>query len=140
MDHCDQEFNKVWDMATAATASLRPEIPKQTHKANMNMDEYVVMGTTGHKDSGRKTELQRLSHTTIDSGLGEMDHRFSMCNSQLPSELVAQNPESDTFLDVKHHAKHIMDLPGSPIIDDHPQPIEGDWTLHQILSKYHTSI
>lgn len=69
-----------------------------------------------------------------------MDHRFSTHNSQLASELVALNSESDTFLDVKHHVKHIMDLPGSPIIDDHPQPVEGDWTIHQILSKYHTRL
>ena len=80
------------------------------------MDEYVVMETTGHRDDDEKTKLQRLYYNTIDSVLGEMDHRFSERNSQLARALVALNPESDTFLDGKV-VKHIMDLSRSPIIE-----------------------
>jgi len=110
------------------------------------------MGTTGHRDDDEKTELQRLFYNTIYSVLGEMDHRFSERNSQLVSALVALNPEGDTFVDVKA-VKHIMDPSRSPIIkteyevakqffssQKQSQPIEGDWTVQHILSKYHTHL
>ncbi|KAJ4930565.1 hypothetical protein JOQ06_024874 [Pogonophryne albipinna] len=102
-------------MAMAASATLRPEVPKRRRRANPTMDGYVVEGTTGHGDDD-KTELQRLYYSMIDSVLGEMDQRFSERNSQLAKSLAALNPESDTFLDAKA-VKHIMDLSGSPVIE-----------------------
>lgn len=62
----------MWDMAMAASATPRPEVPKRRRRANPTMDGYVVEGTTGHRDDD-KTELQRLYYSTIDSVLGEMD-------------------------------------------------------------------
>lgn len=44
---CDEEFNKVWD--AAASAPLRPMTPKRRRKAAGNMDDYVFVGTTGHR-------------------------------------------------------------------------------------------
>lgn len=80
------------------------------------MDEYVVEGTTGHRDDDDKTQVQRLYCSTIDSVLGEMDPRFRERNSLLASALVALNPESDTFLDVKA-VKHVLDLSQWPVIE-----------------------
>lgn len=81
-----------------------------------------------------------------------MDHRFYKCNSELARALVALNPESDTFLDVEA-VKHVMDLSRAPIVEmeyevaeqffgsqKQSQPIEGDWTVQHIISKYHTHL
>ena len=71
-------------MATASSASLRPAIPKRRRrrKANTNTDEFVVMGTTGHGDDEgkhRTSETVLVYYNTIDSVLGEKDHRLSEC-------------------------------------------------------------
>ncbi|KAK0151848.1 hypothetical protein N1851_006772 [Merluccius polli] len=61
----------------------------------------VVVATTGRRDDDEKNKLKRLYYSTIDSVLGEMDHRFSYSQKQ-------------------------------------SRPIEGDWTIQHILSKYRT--
>jgi len=57
-----------------------------------------------------------LYYNTIDSVVGELEHRFSERNSQLASALAALNPEADNFLDVKA-VKHILDLSQTIMID-----------------------
>jgi len=138
----------VRSLTKCGTWPWLPALLRDPKCPNPTMDGYVVEGTTGHRDND-KTELQRLYYSTIDSVLGEMDQRFSECNSQLAKSLAALNPESDTFLDAKA-VKHIMDLSGSPVIEaeyevakqffsmqKQSQPIEGDWTIQHILSNYH---
>lgn len=81
------------------------------------MDDYVIVGTTGHGGDDEKTELHRLYYSIVDSVLGEMDHRFSERSStQLACPLVVLNQDSDTFLDLKA-VRHIMNLSQSPIIE-----------------------
>ncbi len=136
----------------AASASQRPTMSKWRRKTNTNMDEYVVVGTAGQRDDDPRNELWRLYYSTTDSVLGEMDYRFSERNSQLASVLVALNPESTTFLDISA-VKHIIDLSWSPVIEmEHKvakqflssqkqsQPMEADWIIQHILSKYHTHL
>ncbi|KAK0137976.1 Zinc finger MYM-type protein 1 [Merluccius polli] len=57
----------------------------------------VAVGYTNNN----KTELPRLYFDTIDAVLGEMDMRFGEHNTELASGLVALDPESEKFLDIK---------------------------------------
>ncbi|KAK0131285.1 hypothetical protein N1851_034018 [Merluccius polli] len=75
-------------------------IAQLVHKANKLLAECVVEETTGGNTMD-KVELSRLYFSVLDRVLVEMERRFSKCNSKLAAALVALDPESDTFLDVK---------------------------------------
>lgn len=93
---CVQQLrcDEVWD--AAASAPLRPTTPKQS---GHQYGSVCLFGN--HRTQGDKTELKKLYYNIIDSEIREMDHRFSELNSELARVVVALNPESDIFLDVK---------------------------------------
>lgn len=45
----------------------------QIFKVNKNMDEYVIVGTTGHRVGDEKTESECQYQRNTDSVLGEID-------------------------------------------------------------------
>lgn len=150
---CEAEFTQLWDTAAAAAdhALTQPLPTKRRRMLNRNLEQYVVEETVGLKDND-KTELRRLYFGTIDAVLGEIDTRFSERNTKLATALVALDPESETFLDIKA-IKHIMDLTNSTIVEEEyvvakkfirtqmdGETIDGKWTIKRLLSLHHKTL
>lgn len=146
----EDEFTDLWNKANDAHTST-PAPPKRRRTMHKNLEQFVVLETTGQNNDNDKTELQRVFYSAIDTVLGEIAQRFSERNTQLARSLAALNPENGTFLD-PHLLQHIMTLTKSTISETEcvvakqfirtqteKQPNER-WTTQKLLSTYHKTL
>ncbi|KAK0144461.1 Zinc finger MYM-type protein 1 [Merluccius polli] len=144
----ESEFNNILGQCKEKE---RPQ--KRKRMVNKSLQGYVVEETVGQQqgdtDEG-DTELRRLFYSTLDAVGEEMSKRFSERNSELMTALQSLDPNSETFLDVKH-VKPILTLSSTEIneaefvvarqfLKTNMTADDETWTISRIIKTFHSAL